>query len=177
MLLLQAELAAREWSEDGYHPRYVWQADRHKRLQGIIAKLGDQCTVPVVREFSSPQDGLVAALGNDTLTHRDRQRIGELLTELGDPRPSVGLRDGIPDIDWVEIPGGSVEIEGIKGSVKVKPFSIARYLVTHSQFQAFIDAEDGYRNKEWWKGFEQIEAPGAAQWQEPNGPEGDCVVV
>lgn len=62
-------------------------------------------------------------------------------------------RDGLPDIDWckVEVEGSSsveVEIEG-HGKVKMDlPFYIARYPVTYVQFQAFIDAPDGYHNGE-----------------------------
>jgi formylglycine-generating enzyme required for sulfatase activity len=73
----------------------------------------------------------------------------------------VGLRpDGLPDIDWckVELEGRSsveVDVERV-GKVKVDlPFYIARYPVTYSQFQAFIEAPDGYHNhvRNWFEGL------------------------
>ena len=92
-----------------------------------------------------------------------RSLIGERLAAIEDPRPGVGLRpDGLPDIDWckVELEGRlSVEVEVEKdrsGKVKVDlPFYIARYAVTYIQFQSFIEALDGYHNRErnWFEGL------------------------
>jgi formylglycine-generating enzyme required for sulfatase activity len=53
---------------------------------------------------------------------------------------------------------------------EVKPFRMAKYLVTHAQFEAFIKAEDGYRNEEWWNGIERSEGASVAAWQEANAP-------
>lgn len=39
----------------------------------------------------------------------------------------------------------------------VKPFRLAKYPVTNAQVQAFITAEDGYRNEQWWKDLGQRE--------------------
>ena len=83
------------------------------------------------------------------------------MAAIGDPRPGVGLRpDGLPEFDWckVEFKGRSsvkVEIEKV-GKVEVTlPFRIARYPVTYIQFQAFIDAPDGFGNREidWFEGL------------------------
>src|SRR5262249_37558525 len=84
------------------------------------------------------------------------------LTDL-DNRPGVGLRaDGLPDLAWCEVPEG-VFIMGSEHEDDEKPirtislptFYISRYPITYRQFQALIDAEDGFRNAAWWKGLHQ----------------------
>ena len=59
----------------------------------------------------------------------------------------------------------------------MSPFLISKYLVTYSQFQAFIDAPDGWRNKEWWRFSEGAykwrasrQAPSDAYWPIANRP-------
>jgi hypothetical protein len=70
-----------------------------------------------------------------------------------DNRRGIGLTDqGLPDIDWVEIPAGEfIYHSGERRSLPT--FSIARYPITYRQFQAFIDAEDGFHNSQWWQGL------------------------
>jgi formylglycine-generating enzyme required for sulfatase activity len=84
-----------------------------------------------------------------------------------DTRPGVGLReDGLPDIDWVEIPAGSFLMGSDKEvdsqafdnetpqiTVDLPTYYMARYPITYKQYQAFIDAEDGFYNPEWWDGL------------------------
>ncbi len=93
---------------------------------------------------------------------RQRETLFISLDRLGlDTRPGVGLTaNGLPDIDWLP-----VEESG-------KPeFYIARYPVTQQQFQAFIDAEAGYANPDWWQGFESMQRqPGLPRWREGNHP-------
>ena len=76
--------------------------------------------------------------------------LGSVVLSSGEPldnRPGVGLRaDGLPDIEWVPIPGGDVTLINVESLFKVQAFHIGRYAVTHRQFQVFIDAPDGYRN-------------------------------
>ena len=93
-----------------------------------------------------------------------------------DNRPGVGLRYDLkqrrwlPDIYWVEIPAGPFRYQDGKKQ-KLPAFAIARYPVTHCQFQAFIEASDGYQNSVWWQGLaEQPEAPTEARWDYANHP-------
>jgi len=37
---------------------------------------------------------------------------------------------------------------------------MAAYLVTYAQYQAFLDAEDGYRSDRWWKDLHKETEPG-----------------
>ena len=101
-----------------------------------------------------------------------RAAIGRWLGALGlDDRPGIGLRaDGLPDIGWVPIksPKGFVYQGG--RHPPLPDFDIARYPVTHRQFQAFIDA-GGYAEPRWWQGLAQrIDAPVDAAWPDPNAP-------
>ncbi len=83
----------------------------------------------------------------------------------------MGLReDGLPDIVWIEIPQGRIQLKGVAHNFDVKPFRLAKYPVTNTQFEAFIDAEDGYRNSEWWYGIKQSETPLPPEWKEANCP-------
>jgi formylglycine-generating enzyme required for sulfatase activity len=111
---------------------------------------------------------LLQELGNIETTHERRQTIGETLEKLGDSRPGVGVKDGIPDLLWLPVfPGGNVNItrhwlpdtpsdkekRSHVGTFKVASFYIAKYPVTFAQYQAFVEAEDGYSNLAWWQGI------------------------
>ncbi len=65
-----------------------------------------------LESFLRPQQVLIDQLDRNPLSHEQREQIGKKLEELGDPRPGVGLRlDGLPNIEWVDIPAGKVWIE------------------------------------------------------------------
>ncbi len=101
---------------------------------------------------------------------RARAAIGRAMGRLGlDRRPGVGLRaDGLPDIDWVKISGPQPFIYQDARHPGLPSFEIARYPITHAQFQAFIDA-GGYRDERWRQGLE-IPEPWEPTWDEPNSP-------
>ena len=161
LIVRQAELEAREWQKHNHALTYLWDADRLQRLQGIITRLEHFDISPLARQYASPGAILIQMINREELSHGERLKIGQYLAELGDPRRGVGLTpEGLPDIDWVEIPAGTVTLEGVTGQFEVAPFQIARYPVTTCQFQSFVDAEDGYRNPEWWKGIRRIDLPG-----------------
>lgn len=107
---------------------------------------------------------------NDALSHEDRLLIGQKLCEFGDPRDGVGLKNGLPDVVWIEVPGGRVKLEGIDYVFEVKSFRIGRYPVTNVQFEVFISAQDGYRHKQWWNDLEQSKEARKPAWQETNAP-------
>jgi formylglycine-generating enzyme required for sulfatase activity len=94
---------------------------------------------------------------------KGRATIGRALGQLQlsdgtllDNRRGIGvLPNGLPDIEWVEIPAGefAFEFEDEQHRLELPTFCIARYPVTYVQFQSFLDAEDGFTNPEWWKVF------------------------
>jgi formylglycine-generating enzyme required for sulfatase activity len=100
-----------------------------------------------------------------------RAAMGRALGPLGlDSRAGVGVKDGIPEIDWVRIPGGEFLYQ--KGEPRrIETFYMARYAVTNAQYEAFLNAPDGYRDDRWWEGFsEPHRTPQQPRWGEPNHP-------
>ena len=55
------------------------------------------------------------------------------------------------------MPKGEITLEEVKGTFRVDPFYIAKYPVTWIQYRSFLEAEDGYRKKGWWKGLAKRE--------------------
>lgn len=165
-----AEEEARRWQQGGDNPQELWLGSRAKKVLGTIERLGKHPS-PELQRFLRPQEVLIAKLDHDQLSHQDRFLIGQKLAEFGDPRPGVGLRlDGLPDIVWIDIPGGSITLEEIDHVFEVKPFRIAKYLVTNAQFEAFLNAKDGYGNDQWWKDIKQNNQADHPRWLEANVP-------
>jgi len=165
-----AEEEAQRWQKGGDNPQELWLGTRANKVLTAIERFGKDPS-PELKRFLRPQQVLIAQLDHDGLSHLDRLRIGQKLAEFGDPRRGVGLRDGLPDIDWIEIPGGRIILEEVDHVFEVKPFRMAKYLVTHAQFEAFIKVEDGYQNEEWWKGIrKERDKPKTAACQEANAP-------
>ena len=106
---------------------------------------------------------LVHAMERSTLPPADRAKAGGVLARLGDPRRGVGLTgQGVPDMDWIEIPAGpflmgnnkpdaiySQEEPQFSCTLIQKPYRISRYLVTVAQYQAFVEAK-GYETERFW---------------------------
>jgi formylglycine-generating enzyme required for sulfatase activity len=115
-------------------------------------------------------DQLTGELSHPDTSHERRAQVGRRLADLGDPRPGVGLTsDGLPDIGWLPVGGGEVHVDD--RPFPVTPFYIARYPITNSQFQAFVDDPGGYANPAWWEGLSlQHPEPGTPQNPLPNHP-------
>jgi formylglycine-generating enzyme required for sulfatase activity len=86
------------------------------------------------------------------------------LGRLGDPRPGVGLKDGLPDIDWCDVEAGPFvmgsdekhdrmarydETPQFTCNLINQPYRISRYPVTVAQYGAFVEA-GGYRTQRYW---------------------------
>jgi len=101
-----------------------------------------------------------------------RTAIGRALGRLGlDDRRGVGLdASGLPDVDWVRIPGGGFIYQDGERR-RIETFRIARYPVTNAQFRVFLDAEDGYRDDRWWRDLaEPNRNPEQPRWDISNHP-------
>jgi hypothetical protein len=106
----------------------------------------------------------------------ERAEAGRVLGRIGDPRRGVGVvqdpRSGLwlPDIDWLEVPAGDFLYQNGEQR-KLPAFRIARYPVTHSQVQAFLDDPQGFANAEWWESlaerFEEPEEPARSEGNHP----------
>ena len=169
-LIDHATEAARRWQNSGEKTEELWSATGAAEVLKALRRFGKQAS-PVLDRFLQPQEGLIRQLEQDSLSHEQRARIGEILAAFGDPRPGVRLRpDGLPDIEWVDIERGKIQLEEVQKVFDVKRFRIAKYPVTNVQFQAFINAQDGYRNAEWWRDIKQSNEPAAPSWNGDNFP-------
>jgi formylglycine-generating enzyme required for sulfatase activity len=163
---LQGDL--RTWLEKEKAPGFQWSHERVRELHTIMQRPGPRFELnPIEREFVGPIDpnAMRAELEKSETTHRRRALIGERLDVLGDPRPGVRVdANGTPEINWRPVEGGEVAIAILSDpddlyarevdapTHTVRAFDIGRYPVTVAQYQAFLEAEDGWRNKEWWAG-------------------------
>jgi hypothetical protein len=102
----------------------------------------------------------------------ERAVLWETLGRVGlDDRPGVGVRDGAPEIDWVEIPANPFffYFGEHKCPATLPSFRMGRYLVTNQQFQAFVDA-GGYQRDEWWLPDDVRPEPRRGRWSVPTQP-------
>ncbi len=108
---------------------------------------------------------------------RERCVLGLALGQLGDPRIVVDLRD---QAGYVEIKAGNYVVgEERRPFHLAKPFLLARYLVTNSQYAVFMN-ENGYENRAWWSEegwrwkcegkFDEPMFWTSAKWNCPNQP-------
>jgi hypothetical protein len=87
------------------------------------------------------------------ITPLARAAWGRMLDEQADTRRGIGLRsDGLPDIDWVQMPAGAFIYQDSE-KLTLPTFHIARYPITYKQFQAFLDMPDGFNHDAWWQGL------------------------
>src|SRR5260221_6656465 len=76
----------------------------------------------------------------------------------------------LPLLEWIDIPLGSVTLEGNGGTYDVEPFAISKYPVTNGQFNAFID-DKAYENDRWWVDLaKRIEVPKMVPSSDANNP-------
>lgn len=165
-LLRQIEREANDWHTGGRS--YLLSAERLKPIHDAMVRL-DYEARGVVQDFVYPQKMMLDELEKSETTEQRRLRIGDDLALLGDPRAGVGVEGGLPDIAWLPVvQGGDIQIKG--KHFTVKPFYISKYLVTYAQYQAFVTAEDGFNNRDWWRGFPEKYQPQKLNEQRTKSP-------
>ncbi|MFZ4703483.1 MAG: hypothetical protein ACOYMG_25860, partial [Candidatus Methylumidiphilus sp.] len=151
------------WEDHERKDEHRWSDERVVEVAQMLEHLGLG-----IEQFSESQQAFLGpvnavamrqAIDSPATSHELRAMIGVRLDRLGDTRKGVGLReDGLPDMDWVHIPGGEVTVE-IREDVndpdskitnkltrEVGALQMARYPVTVAQFQAFVrECHDGKR--------------------------------
>ncbi len=128
------------------------------------------------------------------LTPVERAAAGVVLGKLGDHRPGVGVKNGLPDLDWIKIPPGPFPMGNDKPEARYDdetprftcqlihhPYLISRYQVTVAQYQTFVDAggydvkaKDYWTEAGWkWKQRNKVTAPEEFDpvYQTPNHPQ------
>ncbi|MCB9436497.1 MAG: SUMF1/EgtB/PvdO family nonheme iron enzyme [Anaerolineales bacterium] len=88
-----------------------------------------------------------------------------------DQRRGIGVgADGLPEIDWVEIPAGKFTYGSDKAkdpqaysdetpqrTLHLETFHMSRYPITYAQYQVFVEAADGFSDPRWWQGLAKRE--------------------
>jgi len=163
-LTREIERAAAVWADKGRAADHRWPDSRVMEAAPALTRIAARFPLGEREQaFLGPMtpDDLLARLADPATDHGDRARIGDRLNLLpgGDPRPGTGLRpDGVPDIQWCEIPAGTVELaietaakgfwsrlrRGSRPRRAVAPFRLARYPITVRQWRAFVDDPDGF---------------------------------
>ena len=91
-------------------------------------------------------------------------RLGHLLLDLEVGTGAQPLDDEVgPHL------AGEVEIAG-HGRFEVAPFRLAAYPVTYAQYEAFMEAKDGYGSEEWWYDLTKGARPGKQKGAYSNRP-------
>ncbi|MBV8176346.1 MAG: SUMF1/EgtB/PvdO family nonheme iron enzyme [Verrucomicrobia bacterium] len=151
----QLQRAAVEWNEQKRPEGYRWSDERsvdaYKRLQRLPYEPSK-----LEYDFLGPLNvpSMLAELDVASTSPEQRALIGVRLALLGDPRPGTGVRPhGLPDIEWCDVPEGTVLIGQTREEHRVARFRIARYPVTWAQYELFVRASDGYVNAGWWEGL------------------------
>ena len=95
--------------------------------------------------------------GHPGLSPWQRDIAGRLLGDGPFPghdlRDGVGVRHDLPAIAWMKVPDDG-EFIYQKDERRTEPnFWIAKYPITYAQYRAFLEAEDGFDNLEWWRGL------------------------
>jgi hypothetical protein len=116
---------------------------------------------------------------NGAVGHPAFLRLYRAILPLAGERPAARLALGdaahaaetrrirIPDIAWIEIPGGPFIYQQDERR-ELPTFWIAKYPVTNAQYQCFID-DGGYDDPRWWTDLERSE-PEPSQWPQGNRP-------
>jgi hypothetical protein len=154
-LLRQMRLAAAEWEEKGGSEEFLWPDKRLVAVYDMIDRLGPELS-EVERRFVGlvGDNDLLNELNDIATRHHRRAQIGDRLARDGDDRPGVGLgNDGLPDIVWCDVPGGSISLEGCADPYHVEPFQISKYPITWAHYSAFLQAPDGFQNPHWSAGL------------------------
>ena len=152
------DLEARTWAAGGYPPDLRWRHEVLAPARDLLAETGllDALERDLeVASFLTPEpEWLLAELLCSRVQPVQREEIGLRLAQIGDPRPGVGVADGLPVLRWCAVPGGEVRIEG-HGLFTVAPLRIAAYPITQCQFVAFLEAADGFASPRWWTDLRQ----------------------
>ncbi len=173
ILSRQVRNAAVEWAAKGREDAWRWPQERLVLVYAMLERLKPNLD-DIEKLFIEPeQTRLLRKVADPRTTHMQRRDIGDRLSVIGDTRPGIGVReDGTPDIVWLPVaPGGEIEIE--EQSYSVQPFYIAQYPVTYAQYEAFVNAPDGYYNLQWWEGMpkeyqpQKLDEQAMKSWNNP----------
>lgn len=152
ILLRQIRRDADEWQTKGRPDYLLWHQERIDLVHAMLERLSPQLSEVEADFIESEQSRLLRELGDSNTDDQRRRMVRERLAVIGDSQSGIGLQQyGLPQIDWVSIPSSKIQFEG--KPFDIQSFFVSKYPITYRQFQAFVDAPDGYADSRWWDGF------------------------
>jgi formylglycine-generating enzyme required for sulfatase activity len=156
---LRAPLPEIENDEElrAFHRRRVYIGDRLNELGDCDLRPGVGVLTDTVPLIVSGGDSPMLSSTNGTIpTVREVRLWGDKLEHIGLP-DIVFLEVSPPAEMWTMVDQNGEE----HGPFALKPFYLAKYLVTYVQFETFVRAEDGFRTGRWYEGlakkYDQLE--------------------
>ena len=131
---------------------------------GVYRAMEKEADLVNLQTLERVRQWLAALVAGGRLPPADRAMAGVTLGTLGDLRRGVGLVDGLPDIAWVAVDGGSFvmgsdpQVDELADNDEQPQFSctlneqeyrISRYPITVAQYGAFV-AAGGYGQRQYW---------------------------
>jgi len=166
-LLRQVQREAEEWERRGYPEAHLWRHERLQPAHAMCQRLQPTLSATVQAFIRPEAERLLEEIDNAATSHQRRASIGDRLADIGDPRPGIGLNgDGLPEFVWLPVPGGEITLEDDAATFTVQPFAISQYPVTWAQYRSFLEAQDGYRQRRWWRGLAERQAQPDEQYRQ-----------
>ena len=145
---------------DDCTPIVTWLADANPEIAAqCIVRSGSNIAPATLEELRQQWLPRLTDLTRDPEA-KARAAVGRALGMTGlDNRQGIGVINGLPDIDWVEIPGGEFqygdenESDNPPQELTLSTFHISLYPITAVQFQAFLDDPEGYADPRWFEGL------------------------
>ncbi|MCB9452931.1 MAG: SUMF1/EgtB/PvdO family nonheme iron enzyme [Anaerolineaceae bacterium] len=139
----------------------------YTRASLLISKMEKEGILDSVDSVEDPHDGLPLPR-QIPVTDLDRT----LIRQVNPVIQATAVRTIIGEpFEWCEVPDGVFLYGNDKQKVIIPAFTIAKYPITYSQFQTFVDAKDGFYDLRWWQGLARYEdQPGNQQWQIADHP-------
>ena len=155
------------WHATGWEEPMVFLVGKHARdpvrllswLRDLQPELASRCIIesgcqalePVLQSLAT---AWILRLERGTDQAAGRAAIGRALGRLNrDTRPGVSLLDGngLPVVEWIQIPPAAFKMSGATSAVSVPGFEMSKYLVTNAHFVPFIE-DGGYsdRHRDCW---------------------------
>ncbi|MEM9385244.1 MAG: SUMF1/EgtB/PvdO family nonheme iron enzyme [Pseudomonadota bacterium] len=161
-LLRQLERDARRWAEamarrQGDELSLRWHRGRAPEIRRALSAItggGVESLGEPMRSFVCPRREDWERVDRPFLERIElRERAMDFAARA--PKGMDVDGDGLPDIAWVEIPGGEVTLEGGAGTFSTPAhYALGRYPVTYAQFMAFLADPESSPAGPWYAGLD-----------------------
>lgn len=151
----------------------------------IIPVMAQPTTPPIALTMEHYIDYVGSGLALDELVAAISAELDEPLNQNQDEQPPASLESPIRDrafseqaqavtaiigepFQWCDVPAGAFIYGTAREMLTLPGFKISKYPVTCSQFQVFVDDEDGIQSDRWWEGLAKRDKLRAPRWNEPD---------